>query len=153
VNRDPRDALFWVLPLSLGLMLGLFGVPEAHAAQWAPFGSEPAAPVDRGWLAMLGLASVVFIARGRMRFAVESKRLELAQRLIERGLEPPRELLAAPLSNDHRRGIVLLFAGLGVFAAGMFMGDRGVTAAALIPEFIGAGYLLSDRLARLTRPE
>lgn len=109
-------------------------------------------------LAMLGLglltvAAVVVLALGRMRLANENKRLDVAQRLIEQGMEPPASLLAGPARNDLRKGIVLLFAGGGVLAAGLLTGDRGMAAGALVPEFIGAGYLVSYWLSARTSVE
>lgn len=98
-------------------------------------------------LGLLGLAAVVVLALGRMRLANEHKRLDVAQRLIEQGMEPPASLLANPARNDLRKGIVLLFAGGGILAAGLMTADRGMAAGALVPEFIGAGYLVSYWLA------
>ena len=120
---------------------------------WAePQAMQPAAP--RGLpilgLGLLGLAAVVMLALGRMRLANEHKRLDVAQRLIEQGIEPPASLLANPARNDLRKGIVLVFAGGGLLAAGLVSGDRGMAAGALVPEFIGAGYLVSYWLAART---
>lgn len=115
----------------------------------------PQAPAPRGLpilgLGLLGLAAVVMLALGRMRLANEHKRLDVAQRLIEQGIEPPASLLANPARNDLRKGIVLLFAGGGLLAAGLMTGDRGMAAGALVPEFIGAGYLVSYWLAARTQ--
>jgi len=102
-------------------------------------------------LGLLGLAAVVVLALGRMRLANEHKRLDVAQRLIEQGMEPPASLLANPARNDLRKGIVLLFAGGGLLAAGLLTADRGMAAGALVPEFIGAGYLVSYWLAARTQ--
>lgn len=102
-------------------------------------------------LGLLGLAAVVVLALGRMRLANEHKRLDVAQRLIEQGVEPPASLLANPVRNDLRKGIVLLFAGGGLLAAGLLTADRGMAAGALVPEFIGAGYLVSYWLAARMR--
>ncbi len=98
-------------------------------------------------IVVLALAAVIVIALGRMRLSTENKRLDVAQRLIEQGMEPPSGLLMGPARNDLRKGIVLLFAGGGVLAAGLLLGDRGMAAGALVPEFIGAGYLVSFWLA------
>ena len=99
-------------------------------------------------LAALGaVAAVVVIAVGRMRLATEQRRLDVARRLIERGMELPQGLLTAPARRDLRKGIVLVFAGLGLVIAGMMLGDRGMAAGGLIPAFIGIGYLVSHRLA------
>jgi hypothetical protein len=97
--------------------------------------------------AMFALAAVVVIALGRMRLHTESKRLEVAQRFVERGVEPPAGLLMGPARNDLRKGVVLIFAGIGLFAAGMVAGDRGLAAGALVPKFVGIGYLVSFWLA------
>jgi len=97
--------------------------------------------------AFLGLAAVVMIAFGRMRLATEQRRLEVARRLIEKGFEPPDGLFMAPAHRDLRKGVVLVFAGLGLVIAGMMLGDRGMAAGGLIPAFIGIGYLVSYRLA------
>ncbi|MBK8236510.1 MAG: hypothetical protein IPK74_13220 [Deltaproteobacteria bacterium] len=108
----------------------------------------PSASPLRGFgVVFLALAALVVIALGRMRLSAEHKRLELARRLVEQGHEPPPGLLSAPARNDLRRGIVLGFAGLGLVVAGLLTGDRGLCAGGLVPAFIGAGYLLSFRLA------
>ena len=103
--------------------------------------------------AFLGLAAVVVIAVGRMRLATEQRRLDVARRLIERGINLPDGLLTAPARRDLRKGIVLVFAGLGLVVAGMMLGDRGMAAGGLIPAFIGIGYLVSHRLATAEQPE
>ncbi|MCX4245830.1 DUF6249 domain-containing protein [Paraliomyxa miuraensis] len=97
--------------------------------------------------AFLGLAAVVVIAIGRMRLATEQRRLEVARHLIERGFEPPDGMFTAPARRDLRKGVVLVFAGLGLLVAGMMLGDRGMAAGGLVPAFIGIGYLVSYRLA------
>jgi hypothetical protein len=94
-------------------------------------------------IAILALAALVVIALGRMRLHTEQKRLEVARQLVEQGMEPPPGLLMGPARADLRKGIVLLFAGAGILAAGLLLGDRGLAAGALVPEFIGAGYLVS----------
>lgn len=98
-------------------------------------------------IVVLALAAFVVIALGRMRLVAEQKRLDVARRLIEQGLEPPPELLAAPARNDLRRGLVLGCAGLGLVVAGVMLADRALAAGGLVPAFIGAGYLLSFRIA------
>lgn len=119
------------------------------------FGLDPHGSVDatecndlRGvGFAFLGLAALVVIAVGRMRLTTEQRRLDLARRLIEKGFEPPDGLLTAPARRDLRKGVVLVFAGLGLVISGMMLGDRGMAAGGLIPAFIGIGYLVSHRLA------
>jgi hypothetical protein len=122
---------------SVGVMLGLDphrSAVECHDLRGVGF-------------AFLGLAAVVVIAVGRMRLATEQRRLELARKLIEKGFEPPEGLLSAPARRDLRKGVVLVFAGLGLVVAGMMLGDRGMAAGGLVPAFIGIGYLVSHRLA------
>ncbi|MCR9165288.1 MAG: DUF6249 domain-containing protein [Nannocystaceae bacterium] len=130
-----------------GLSWGGLGWTES--AGGPPHGGAPRGLPILG-LGLLGLAAVVVLALGRMRLANEHKRLDVAQRLIEQGVEPPASLLANPVRNDLRKGIVLLFAGGGLLAAGLLTGDRGMAAGALVPEFIGAGYLVSYWLAART---
>lgn len=124
---------------SVGLMLGF----DPHRADEA----RECTDLRGVGFAFLGLAALVVIAVGRMRLATEQRRLEVARTLIERGFEPPEGLLAAPVRRDLRKGVVLVFAGLGLVVAGMMLGDRGMAAGGLIPAFIGIGYLVSYRLA------
>lgn len=124
---------------SVGGWLGL----DPHG----PAGSVECHDLRGVGFAFLGLAAVVVIAMGRMRLATEQRRLEVARRLIEKGFEPPDGLFTAPARRDLRKGVVLVFAGLGLVVAGMMLGDRGMAAGGLIPAFIGIGYLVSHRLA------
>jgi hypothetical protein len=127
---------------SVGVMLGFD--PHRAAAECTDL---------RGvGFAFLGLAAVVIIAVGRMRLVNEQRRLEVARTLIEKGFEPPDGLLSAPARRDLRKGVVLVFAGLGLVVAGMMLGDRGMAAGGLIPAFIGIGYLVSYRLATAESP-
>ncbi len=150
------DSMGQLLCLEGGLKGGLDWLSVGLDWEGASASSTRAAP--RGLpvlgLGLLGLAAVVVLALGRMRLANEHKRLDVAQKLIEQGMEPPASLLANPVRNDLRKGIVLLFAGGGLLAAGLLTADRGMAAGALVPEFIGAGYLVSYWLAaRATRGE
>ena len=104
-------------------------------------------------LAALAGLTIVAIAIGRMRMATEHKRLDVARRLVEQGIDPPPSLLMGPARNDMRRGVVLMFAGVGLFVAGVVHGDRALMAGGLVPEFIGIGYLLSYWLAARTDDE
>lgn len=134
VIHGSMDSLY-----SVGMMLGF----DPHRAT----GAAECTDLRGVGFAFLGLAAVVVIAVGRMRLATEQRRLELARTLIEKGFEPPDGLLAAPARRDLRKGVVLVFAGLGLVVAGMMLGDRGMAAGGLIPAFIGLGYLVSYRLA------
>jgi hypothetical protein len=98
--------------------------------------------------AFLGLAALIVIALGRMRHATEQRRLELARRLLEQGVEPPHELLGSVVRSDLRRGIVLISAGVGLLAAAVVTADHALAPAGLIPGFIGIGYLVSYLVAR-----
>jgi hypothetical protein len=124
----------------LGGVLGL----EPHLGA----GSGSASP-DIGALGFtfLGLLALVVIAVGRMRLQTEQRRLDIVCRLVEQGLPAPRSLLEGPARRDRRKGVVLVFAGVGMLAAGFVLGDRGLAAAGLVPAFIGLGYLVSYRLA------
>jgi hypothetical protein len=132
---------------------------ESFSLAWLFEPSSPVGSADRcGGLrgvafAVLGLAAIVMIAIGRMRMATEHKRLDVARRLVEQGIEPPQGLLMGPARNDMRRGIVLMFAGVGLFVAGVLAGHRALMATGLVPEFIGIGYLLSYWLAARTDAE
>lgn len=131
-----------------GLGLSLLGELAPHGG---PDAAEACGSLRGVGFAFLGLAAIVVIALGRMRLATEQKRLDVARRLIEQGMDPPPELLMGPARNDLRRGIVLVFAGAGLFAAGLLSADHAMSAGGLIPEFIGFGYLLSYWLAARVR--
>jgi hypothetical protein len=134
------------------LELGIACVDQVSAfAGWIDLqtgGDAGACTTTHGFgFAFLALSAIVVIALGRMRLMTEQKRLDLARRLVEQGLEPPTGLLTAPAKNDMRRGVVLVAAGLGLLVAGLVLGDRGLAAGGLVPAFIGAGYLVSFKLA------
>ena len=65
----------------------------------------------------------------------------LTRYLIEQGMEPPAELFPTSAQGDLRRGIVLVFSGLGLLGASISM--PGLGPAGLIPGFVGLGYLVS----------
>ncbi len=143
------DAVRQLRCLDAGLDAGFEGM--RWGLDWGDTAAPVASSAPRGLpvlgLGVLGLAAVVVLALGRMRLANEHKRLDVAQKLIEQGMDPPASLLANPARNDLRKGIVLLFAGGGLLAAGLLTADRGMAAGALVPAFIGAGYLVSYWLA------
>ena len=79
---------------------------------------------------------------------IKTKLLELARKYIEKGMNPPPALFPSAAGNDLRRGIVLVFTGLGLLcaslvASGWSHGVQGLGPAGLIPGFIGLGYLVS----------
>lgn len=99
-------------------------------------------------IAFLSLLVVGVIAVVRIRQRSEQNRLDLAREYIERGMEPPATLFPSAAGNDLRRGIVLLFSGVGLLiaslvASGWSAGVQGLGSAGLIPGFIGLGYLVS----------
>ncbi|GEM_PF-2118259 len=97
-------------------------------------------------LAFLAIVALIVISTIRFRHATARRRLELARRMVEKGLEPPPELLGARRANDLRRGLVLVCTGVGLVLASMF-GNGDLSTAGLIPGFIGVGYLISHRFA------
>jgi hypothetical protein len=99
-------------------------------------------------VAFLSLLVVGVIAVVRIRQRSEQNRLDLARQYIERGMEPPPTLFPSAAGNDLRRGIVLMFSGVGLLvaslvASGWSAGIQGLGSAGLIPGFIGLGYLVS----------
>lgn len=91
-------------------------------------------------------ASVVAIVMGvvGVRHQTARRRLDLARVMVERGMEPPVDLLGQRVDRyvDLRRGVVLCFLGVGIVFAGAFSrAPEGMLG--LIPGFIGLGYLVS----------
>lgn len=148
-----------------GLGIGELMFTAAHTAaqgcftEFSLLGGLSAAPLAAGapcqgsWLVDLGALGLFFttvVVVMRMRLRGEERRLELARRFIEQGMEPPSDLFPSAAQSDLRRGIVLVFAGLGLLAASASGGHFGPLG--LIPGFIGLGYLVSYTLSRrLTR--
>ena len=126
-----------------GLLTGLSELSawiEPHAAR--PCGS------GLGHVAVFGVIALVFIAVVRFRYAASAARIDLARRMVERGMTPPVEIFSANSRNDLRRGLVLLGAGAGLLVYGYAANPDSPSVAGLIPTFIGFGYLLSHRFAR-----
>ena len=98
-------------------------------------------------LAFLAVVALIVISAIRFRHATTRRRLDLARRMVEKGLEPPPELVGVQVGNDLRRGLVLVSTGVGLLLASMLGGDRSLSPAGLIPGFIGLGYLVSHRFA------
>ncbi len=97
-------------------------------------------------LLALGFIFSTVVVIVRMRLRAEGNRLELARRFIERGMEPPGSLFPSAARADLRRGVILLFAGLGFLVTDYGGGDHGPVG--LIPGFIGLGYLVSYALSQ-----
>lgn len=110
--------------------------PEAPAGSFRAFD-----------LAFLAVVALIVISAIRFRHATTRRRLELARRMVEKGLEPPPELVGAHNGSDLRRGLVLVFTGVGLLLASLLGGGRDLSPAGLIPGFIGIGYLVSHRFA------
>ncbi len=102
-------------------------------------------------LAFLAVVALIVISAIRFRHATTRRKLELARRMVEKGLEPPPELVGANNGSDLRRGLVLVSTGVGLLFASMLANGNGISPAGLIPGFIGIGYLISHRFA-VSRP-
>jgi hypothetical protein len=100
---------------------------------------------------LLGVVALVLVAALRFRYAASAQRIDLARRMVERGMMPPEDIFSSSSRNDLRRGLVLLGAGAGLLAYGFASNPDTPSVAGLIPSFIGIGYLLSHRFARGTR--
>ncbi len=97
-------------------------------------------------LLALGLFFATVVVIVRMRLRAEVNRLDLARRYIDQGIEPPVSLFPSAARSDLRRGVILLFAGLGLLVTGQGGGNLGPVG--LIPGFIGLGYLASYALSQ-----
>jgi hypothetical protein len=116
-------------------------------------GAVPCHGFRAGDVAVLGFVALLLVAAMRFRHMLARRRLDLARQMVERGLEPPRDLLDAPHRDDLRRGIVLLFLAAGIAVASAFSHEGRVSPFGLVPGFVGLGYLLSHFLAaRRSRP-
>jgi hypothetical protein len=102
--------------------------------------------VDVAFLALLVIAVIAVV---RIRQRGEEGRFELARRYLEKGMDPPQALFPSSALGDLRRGIVLVFAGLGLLGASL--GVPGLGPTGLIPGFIGLGYLASFACASRNR--
>ncbi|MFO7564463.1 MAG: DUF6249 domain-containing protein [Enhygromyxa sp.] len=98
-------------------------------------------------LAFLAVVALIVISAIRFRHATTRRRLELARKMVEKGIEPPPELVGAQTGSDLRRGLVLVFTGVGLLLASLLGGGKDLSPAGLIPGFIGVGYLISHRFA------
>ena len=126
-------------------LLGSFWGGVDPAAAPAHCNSAGSLVLDIAFLALLVIAVIAVV---RVRHTSEQSRLELARRYIEKGMNPPPTLFPSAAGNDLRRGIVLVFTGLGLLCASLVAGGwshgvQGLGPAGLIPGFIGLGYLVS----------
>ncbi len=175
-GAQARQLASRALPLLVAMSLWMIG-GVAHAAEWSPvfeaglvqdcsgsfgllvdvdamlFQAEPPRCGFRAFdLAFLGVVALIVISAIRFRHATQRRRLELARRMVEKGIEPPPELLGTTTGSDLRRGLVLVFTGVGLLAASILGGGDGLSPAGLIPGFIGIGYLVSHRFAATSQP-
>lgn len=148
--------------------VGFLLAPEAHAAAEALTGeggflstiighilgwedADASGPRCAGFracdLAFIAILGVVVVAIIRLRHATARRRLDLARRMVEQGMEPPADLMGTNVGNDLRRGLVLVATGMGLLAASSLGGSGHLSPAGLIPGFIGLGYLASHRFA------
>lgn len=133
----------------VGLLGSFWGGVDPALAPGACGGGGGSLLLDISFLALLVIAVIAVV---RLRQRTEQNRLELARQYIEKGMEPPQSLFPSAAGNDLRRGIVLVFTGLGLLcaslvASGWSHGVQGLGPAGLIPGFIGLGYLVSYAFA------
>ena len=64
-----------------------------------------------GHIALLGVVALVFVAALRFRYAASAARIDLARRMVERGMTPPADIFSSSARNDLRRGLVLRVVG------------------------------------------
>ena len=130
------------------------GMAVMHLFDWhAWVGPAEPTPCASGTthLAALGVLALLIVAALRFRHATAKQRLDLARLMVDKGMEPPADLLVPPGSHDLRRGLVLVTAGVGLLVYGFWTDPNAPSAAGLIPGFIGLGYLLSHRFAAHAR--
>ncbi|GEM_PF-6004882 len=134
---------------TVALALRLHRVPASAHAEGA---AGPCHGLRGVGFAFLGLTALVLIALGRMRHIAELRKLEIARKLVEQGFVVPADLIASTARIDLRRGLVLVFTGVGLLAAAAVSGDPALGPMGLIPAFIGVGYLVSYRVAMRREP-
>jgi hypothetical protein len=75
---------------------------------------------------------------------------DLALKLAERGQQIPPELFLEPIRqrSDHRRGVIWMSVGAGMFIGGLFSGSGGLMGWGCVPLGIGVGFYLAGRLEK-----
>ena len=129
----------------VGLLGSFWGGVDPTLAAANDCASGGSLVLDVAFLALLVIAVIAVV---HIRQSSEQNRLELARQYIEKGMNPPPTLFPSAAGNDLRRGIVLVFTGLGLLcaslvASGWSHGVQGLGPVGLIPGFIGLGYLVS----------
>ncbi len=143
-----RDGAQWIL----GMVDALLGSLSISLMAEVPAATPADAFIARAPdLAVLALIAAVAFAFMRSRQIGEARRLEVAARMIEKGIEPPANLIGQDDHADLRRGVVLTSLGLGLVLAAWMTGKAEASPLGLIPGFIGLGYLVSHRLTRADR--
>ncbi len=81
-------------------------------------------------------------------YRVSQQRAETLRLMIEKGVTIPPELIAPKprRASDLRRGIVLAMFGLGLGVFLFAVAAEGMWTMALVPLFVGLGYLLAFRV-------
>lgn len=109
------------------------------------------APVIGPIFTMLLIFSVVYLALQHRRTVIAMKHKTMLE-LIERGAAIPDALLAAPAVSrtdvDLRRGLVLVFGGIGFIAFALTLPKQEAWGFGLFLIFTGLGFLLTWRLSR-----
>jgi len=128
-----------------GLLGAFWGGVDPSRSPGACSSSGGSLVLDVAFLSLLVIGVVAVV---RIRQRTEQNRLALARQYVEKGMNPPSALFPSAAGNDLRRGIVLVFTGLGLLvaslaASGWSHGVQGLGPAGLIPGFIGLGYLVS----------
>lgn len=140
-------------PLALDAGIGQQGCSSAigYVLEFDSMLFEARAPSCSGFrafdLAFLAVVALIVISAIRFRHATTRRRLDLARRMVEKGLEPPPELVGVNNGSDLRRGLVLVCTGIGLLLASTLGHNDSLSPAGLIPGFIGIGYLVSHRFA------
>ncbi len=128
--------------------IGLFAPVSAGAR--GPGSCGGSVILDVAFLVLLVIAVITVVA---IRQRSEQHRLELARRYLEQGINPPGSLFPTAATNDLRRGIILVCAGLGCLcatfaASGWSPAAQSLGPVGFIPGFIGLGYLISYACAK-----
>jgi hypothetical protein len=108
---------------------------------------------------LIGLVAVVLlfstpiiIIVAMLRRSGQRQRLvnDLALKLAEKGQQIPPELFLEPIRqrSDHRRGIIWMSIGAGMFLGGVFSGSGGLMGWGCVPLGIGVGFYLAARLEK-----
>lgn len=141
------SGLFGTLGQEFGQSFGLSASLGGFDSMLFQTSSGPCSSFQTFDVAFLAVVALIVISAIRFRHATAQRRLDLARRMVEKGIEPPADLLGNRGGSDLRRGLVLVSTGVGLVLASWFGGGGELSPAGLIPGFIGLGYLISHRFA------